>query len=188
MIFAMSKSDMNCMTLKLNPNKSTAASLLMIKDVFNKHIPSVPFDYRFTDQEHEMKFAAEEKIGKLSGIFAVLAILISCMGIFGMASFVAEQRTKEIGVRKVLGSSVFGIWKMLANGFVILVGISFLIAIPIAFFTLTDWLEGFEYKTDIHWSVFVIAGFGAFLITIITVSYHAINSALTNPLKSLRSE
>lgn len=187
-IFNMSKMDMNCMTLKLNPDKSTASSLQIIKDVFNKHIPSVPFDYRFTDQEHGMKFAAEEKIGKLSGIFAVLAILISCMGIFGMASFVSEQRTKEIGVRKVLGSSVFGIWRMLATGFVILVGISFLIAIPIAFFTLSDWLEGFEYKTDIHWSIFVMAGLGAFLITIITVSYHAINSALTNPLKSLRSE
>ena len=187
-IFNMSYADMNCMTLKLNPNKSIASSLVLIKDVFSKHIPSVPFDYRFTDQEHGMKFAAEEKIGKLSGIFAVLAILISCLGIFGMASFVAEQRTKEIGVRKVLGSSVFGIWRMLAKGFVILVGVSFLIAIPIAFFILSDWLEGFEYKTDIHWSVFAMAGLGAFLITIITVSYHAINSALSNPLNSLRSE
>ena len=187
-IFTMSKSDMNCMTLKLNPNKSTSSSLMIIKDVFNKHIPSIPFDYKFTDQEHGMKFAAEEKIGKLSGIFAVLAIVISCLGIFGMASFVAEQRTKEIGVRKVLGSSVFGIWKMLANGFVVLVGVSFLIAIPIAFFILSDWLEGFEYKTDIHWSVFAMAGLGALSITMITVSYHAINSALSNPLNSLRSE
>ena len=186
-IFTMSKLDMNCMTLKLNPNKSTSASLLMIENVFNKHIPSIPFDYRFTDQEHEMKFAVEEKIGKLSGIFAVLAIIISCLGIFGMASFVAEQRTKEIGVRKILGSSVFGIWKMLANGFLILVVISFLIAVPISFFTLSEWLEGFEYKTNIHWSVFAIAGLGALLITMITVSYHAINSALSNPLKSLRS-
>jgi len=88
----------------------------------------------------------------------------------------------------VLGASVFGIWKMLANGFVILVGISFLLAIPIAFFTLSDWLEGFEYRTDIHWSVFAIAGLGALLITMITVSYHAISSALSNPLDSLRSE
>lgn len=188
MIFMMSKSDMNCMTIKLNPNKSTAASLLIIEDVFKKYIPSIPFDYRFTDLAHGMKFATEEKIGKLSGIFAVLAIVISCLGIFGMASFVAEQRTKEIGVRKVLGSSVFGIWKMLANGFVVLVGISFVIAIPIAYFTLSDWLEGFEYKTEIHWSVFALAGLGALLITLITVSYHAINSALSNPLKSLRSE
>jgi ABC-type antimicrobial peptide transport system permease subunit len=187
-IFNMSKSDMNCMTLKLNPNKSTSSSLMVIKDVFNKHIPSIPFDYKFTDQEHAMKFAAEEKIGTLSGIFAILAIVISCLGIFGMASFVAEQRIKEIGIRKVLGSSAFGIWKMFANGFVILVGVSFLLAIPIAFFTLSDWLEGFEYKTDIHWSVFAIAGLGALLITMITVSYHAINSALSNPLNSLRSE
>ncbi|MFT7197480.1 MAG: putative ABC transport system permease protein, partial [Marinoscillum sp.] len=188
MIFTMSKSDMNCMTLKLNPSKSASASLMIIEDVFNKHIPSSPFDYRFTDQEHGKKFAAEEKIGKLSGIFAVLAIIISCLGIFGMASFVAEQRTKEIGVRKVLGSSVFDIWKMLSSGFVILVGISFLIAIPIAFFTLSEWLEGFEYKKSIHWSVFAISGLGALMITMITVSYHAINSASSNPLKSLRSE
>lgn len=188
MIFSMSKSDMNCMTLKLNPNKSASASLMIIEDVFKKHIPSIPFDYRFTDQEHGMKFAAEEKIGKLSGIFAVLAIVISCLGIFGMASFVAEQRTKEIGVRKVLGASVFGIWKMLANGFVVLVGVSFLIAVPIAFYTLSDWLEGFEYRTDIHWSVFAITGLGALLITMITISYHAISSALSNPLNSLRSE
>ena len=188
MIFTMSKSDMNCMTLKLNPNKSASTSLMIIEGVFKKHISSIPFDYRFTDQEHGLKFAAEEKIGKISGIFAVLAIVISCLGIFGMASFVAEQRTKEIGVRKVLGASVFGIWKMLANGFVILVGISFLLAIPIAFFTLSDWLEGFEYRTDIHWSVFAIAGLGALLITMITVSYHAISSALSNPLDSLRSE
>jgi ABC-type antimicrobial peptide transport system permease subunit len=188
MIFMMSKSDMNCMTIKLNPNKGTAASLLIIEDVFKKYIPSIPFDYRFTDLAHGMKFETEEKIGKLSGIFAVLAIVISCLGIFGMASFVAEQRTKEIGVRKVLGSSVFGIWKMLANGFVILVGVSFVIAIPIAYFTLSDWLGGFEYKTEIHWSVFALAGLGALLITLITVSYHAINSALSNPLKSLRSE
>lgn len=188
MIFTMSKSDMNCMTLKLNPNKSTSASLRIIEGVFNKHIPSIPFDYRFTDQEHGKKFAVEEKIGKLSGIFAVLAIIISCLGIFGMASFVAEQRTKEIGIRKVLGSSVFDIWKMLASGFVVLVGVSFLIAIPVAFFTLSEWLKGFEYKSEIHWSVFAMAGLGALLITMITVSYHAINSALRNPLISLRSE
>jgi ABC-type antimicrobial peptide transport system permease subunit len=188
MIFAMSRSDMNCMTLKLNPNKSASASLVMIEDVFKKHIPSIPFDYRFTDQEHGRKFSAEEKIGKLSGVFAVLAIIISCLGIFGMASFVAEQRTKEIGVRKVLGASVFGIWKMLANSFVLLVGISFLMAIPIAFYTLSGWLEGFEYRTEIHWSVFALAGLGALVITMLTVSYHAIGSALSNPLNSLRSE
>jgi putative ABC transport system permease protein len=188
MIFTMSKSDMNCMTLKLNPNNSSSASLAIIQDVFKKHIPSIPFDYTFTDQAHSKKFAAEEKIGKLSGVFAALAILISCLGIFGMASFVAEQRTKEIGVRKVLGSSVFDIWKMIVNDFVILVGLSFLIAMPIAFFTLSGWLEGFEYRIDIHWLVFVIVGLGALLITMLTVSYHALSSALSNPLNSLRSE
>jgi putative ABC transport system permease protein len=188
MVFTMSNSSMNCMTIKLNPNKSISASLAIIEDVFKQHIPSVPLDYRFTDQEHGLKFAAEERIGTLSGIFAVLAIFISCLGIFGMASFVAEQRTKEIGIRKVLGASVVGIWKMLAQSFVVLVVFSCFIAIPIAYFTLTSWLDGFEYRTSIHWSVFAIAGIGAVMITLLTVSYHAISSALGNPLKSLRSE
>ena len=188
MIFTMSKSDMNCMTLKLNPEKSVSASLASVEEVFKKHIPSVPFDYRFTDEEHGKKFAAEEKMGKLSGVFAVLAIIISSLGIFGMASFVAEQRKKEIGVRKVHGASVFQIWKMLTQGFALLVGISFLIAIPITFYTLSDWLEGFQYRIAIHWSVFAIAGFGAMSITLITISHHVINAALSNPLRNLHSE
>jgi len=188
MIFTMSKSDMNCMTLKLNPEKSVSASLMSVEEVFKKHIPSVPFDYRFTDQEHGKKFAAEEKMGNLSGVFAILAIIISSLGIFGMASFVAEQRKKEIGVRKVHGASVFDIWKMLAQGFALLVGISFLIAIPITFFTLSDWLEGFHYRIAIHWSVFAFAGLGALLITMITISHHVISAALSNPLRNLRSD
>ena len=188
MIFTMSKSDMNCMTLKLNPEKSVSASLASAEEVFKKHIPSVPFDYRFTDEEHGKKFAAEEKMGKLSGVFAVLAIIISSLGIFGMASFVAEQRKKEIGVRKVHGASVFQIWKMLTQGFALLVGISFLIAIPITFYTLSDWLEGFQYRIAIHWSVFAIAGFGAMSITLITISHHVINAALSNPLRNLHSD
>ena len=187
-VFTKSNSSMNCMTIKLNPNKSTSASLSIIEDVFKQHVPSVPLDYKFTDQEHGLKFAAEERIGTLSGIFAVIAIFISCLGIFGMASFVAEKRTKEIGIRKVLGASVVGIWKMMAYGFVVLVVLSCLIAIPIAYFTLDSWLDGFEYRTSIHWSVFVLAGLGAVIITMVTVSYHAISSAFGNPLKSLRSE
>lgn len=188
MLFSMSNDAMNCMTIKLNPEKSTSASLAIIEDVFKTHIPGIPFDYRFTDREHRLKFATEEKIGTLSGIFAVLAIFISCLGMFGMSSFVAAQRTKEIGIRKVLGASAISIWKMLAKDFVGLVLLSCFVAIPIAFFTLSGWLEGFEYRTSMHWSVFVLAGLGALLITILTVSYHAISSALRNPLSSLQSE
>jgi len=188
LVFTMSNNSMNCMTIRLNPNMSISASLSIIEDVFKEHVPSVPLDYKFTDQEHGLKFATEERIGTLAGIFAVLAIFISCLGIFGMASFVTEQRTKEIGIRKVLGASVVGIWKMLAHSFVALVVFSCFIAIPIAYFTLTSWLDGFEYRTSIHWSVFAIAGIGAVMITLLTVSYHAISSALSNPLKSLRSE
>lgn len=187
-VFAMSKRPMNCMTIKLNPNKSTSESLAGIEAVFNKHMPALPFDYRFTDYEHSLKFAAEERIGNLSGIFATLSVFISCLGIFGMASFVAEQRTKEIGIRKVLGASVFSIWKMLAKGFVILVVLSCLIAIPISYLMLESWLASFEYRTSIPWTVFAYSGLGAISITILTVSYHAISSAISNPLISLRFE
>lgn len=187
-VFTMSNSSMNCMTMKLNPNKSITASISIIEDVFNKHLPSSPLDYRFTDQEHGLKFAPEEKIGVLSGIFAVLAVFISCLGIFGMASFVSQKRTKEIGIRKVFGASVVSIWKMLAQSPIILVVLSCFIAIPIAYFTLESWLNGFEYRISIHWPVFVIAGFGSVIITLITVSYHAILSALSTPLKSLSFE
>lgn len=188
LLFAMSKSSMNCMTIKLNPNKRISAAISIVEDVFKKHMPSVPFDYRFTEQEHDLKFAAQEKIGTLSGIFAVLAIFISCLGMFGMASFSAEKRTKEIGIRKALGASVVSIWKMLAQSSVLLVVFSCVIAIPIAYFTLESWLNGFEYRTSMHWSVFIIAGLGAVILTLLTVSYHTITSALSNPLKSLRSE
>ncbi len=188
MAFNMSTSDMNCMTIKLNPEKSVSSSLAAIEEVMNKHVPSSPFDYMFTDQMHAQKFAAEEKIGKLAGIFSVLAIIISCLGIFGMASFVAEQRTKEIGVRKVLGASVLGLWGMLVKGFVALVGISFLIAAPIAFYLLSDWLGGFQYRTEIHWSVFAFAGLGTLFITMVTISYHVISATMRNPLHSLKSE
>ncbi|MCJ7713714.1 ABC transporter permease [Candidatus Bathyarchaeota archaeon] len=187
-IYTMSNNSMNCMTIKLNPNKGIATSLSVIEDVFNKHIPSVPFDYRFTDQVHGLKFAAEERIGTLSGIFAVIAIFISGLGIFGMASFVAEKRTKEIGIRKILGAPIFSIWKMMAQSFVVLVVYSSFIAIPIAYFTLDSWLNGFEYRTSIHWPVFAIAGLGAVIITLLTVSYHALSAAFSNPLKSLRFE
>jgi putative ABC transport system permease protein len=118
----------------------------------------------------------------------VLAILISCLGLFGLSSFVAEQRTKEIGIRKVVGASVFSLWKMLSKDFVILVIISSLIAIPISYYFLSDWLANYEYRTNIPWWAFVTTGIGALIITLTTVSYQAIKAAMMNPVKSLRSE
>ena len=135
-----------------------------------------------------MKFAAEERIGKLASFFASLAIFISCLGLFGMASFVAEQRKKEIGIRKILGASVANLWRMLSMEFVILVGISCLIGIPIAWSYLANWLEKYEYHTEISIWVFVSASAGALIITLLTVSFQTIKASIVNPINSLRSE
>ena len=148
----------------------------------------VLFDYKFADQEYALKFAAEERIGKLAAVFATLAILISCLGLFGLASFIAAQRTKEIGIRKVVGASVFNLWKMLSKDFVILVIIASIIAVPIGWYLLSNWLQSYSYRTEITWWVFVIAVAGAVLITLLTVSYQAVKAAMMNPVNSLKSE
>src|SRR5206468_130339 len=148
----------------------------------------LPFDYKFVDEEYGLKFIAEERIGKLATFFAILAILISCMGLFGLASFVAEQRTKEIGVRKVLGASVFNLWRLLSKDFVMLVMISLLIATSIAWYFMHNWLRNYQYRTDLSLWIFVISGAGALVITLITVSFQAIKAAVANPAKSLRTE
>ena len=121
-------------------------------------------------------------------IFAILAIFISGLGLFGLASFVAEQRTKEIGIRKVLGASVLNLWQVLSKDFVVLVLIASVLAVPISYYFLNNWLEKYDYRTDISWWVFAIAAVGALLITILTVSYQAIKAALMNPVKSLKME
>lgn len=187
-IYSIAQHHMDCMTMKLNPNKSTAEALALIEEVLNEYLPAIPFDYRFVDEEHDRKFAAEERIGSLSGIFAALAIFISCLGLFGLASFVAEQRTKEIGIRKVLGASIFTIWKMISSDFVILVLISCILASPISYYALGNWLQHFEYRINIPWWSFLTAWCGVVLICLLTVSFHAIRSATRNPLQSLMSE
>ena len=134
------------------------------------------------------KFAAEERIGQLATFFAALAIFISCLGLLGLTSFVAEQRKKEIGVRKVLGATVLNIWRLLSTEFVLLVFISLLIAIPLSYYFMNKWLVNYEYRTDISWWIFLVAGMGALVITILTVSFQAIKAAIANPVKSLRTE
>ncbi len=187
-IYLMDYENVNWMTLKLNPNKSASESIAKIEATYKKLIPSAPFTYKFVNEEFGKKFVSEERIGKLAGGFALLAILISCLGLFGLASFTAEQRTKEIGVRKVLGASVFNLWGLLSKDFVVLVIISCCIATPIAYYYLNDWLQDYKYHTDISWWVFALAGVGALVITLLTVSYQSIKAALMNPVKSLRSE
>ena len=175
-------------TVRLNPNQSTSESLATIEQIFKSNFPDIPFSYEFVDDEYGAKFAAEERIATLARIFTILAILISCLGLFGLASFVAEQRTKEIGVRKVLGATVTNLWMLLSKDFIILVAISLLIAAPLAYYFMSGWIEKFSYRADISAGIFLIAGAGALAITIITVSFQAIKAAVANPVKSLRTE
>ena len=173
---------------KVDPKASTREALRKIAAVCKTYSPSVPFSYKFADEEYARKFRTEERIGKLAGIFASLAVFISCLGLFGMATFMAEQRIKEIGVRKVLGATVFNLWGLLTKDFIVLVGISLLIAIPVAYFCMGNWLQHYAYRSRMPWWIFASAGAGALLITLLTVSYQSITTALTNPVKSLRSE
>jgi putative ABC transport system permease protein len=176
------------MIAKINPLANAGKALSEVETVFKKFNPSQPFEYQFVDEEYAKKFDNEERIGKLATFFAILAIFISCLGIFGLASFIAEQRTKEIGIRKVLGASVTNLWQMLSKDFVILVIISCVIAAPIAYYFLQEWLQKYTYRTEISWWIFAVAGVSALLITLLTVSFQAIKAALMNPVKSLRSE
>lgn len=176
------------MNIRVNPNVSVKEALSKAEAIFKKYDPESPFDYSFTDSEYAKKFADEERVGKLSAFFTSLAIFISCLGLFGMASFMAEQRTKEIGVRKVLGASVFNIWQLMSTDFVLLVFISLIIATPIAHYYMGNWLLNYKYRAELSWWIFALTGLGAIIITICTVSYQSIKAALTNPVKSLRSE
>jgi ABC-type antimicrobial peptide transport system permease subunit len=174
--------------VKLKTTATASSALDKVSAVFKKYNPGSPFDYKFVDDEYNQKFATENRIGKLATFFAILAIFISCLGLFGLASFVAEQRTKEIGVRKILGASVTNLWQLLSKDFIILVLIASFIAIPISYYYLHEWLQVYEYHTEISWWIFVAAILGALSITLLTVSFQAIKAALMNPVKSLRSE
>ena len=163
-------------------------AIAKIEAVFKKYNPAFPFQPSFVDEEYARKFGNEKRIGTLTTFFAVLAVIISCLGLFGLASFVAEQRTKEIGIRKVLGASVSNLWRMLSKDFVILVVLSCLISVPLAYYYLNNWLQAYEYRTALPWWIFATSCLGALMITFLTVSFQAIKAALMNPVKSLRSE
>ncbi len=187
-IFLLDYEWANIITVKINPRVSIHEALPKIEAIFKKYNPGSPFEYKFADEEYAKKFTAEERIGKLATFFAILAVFISCLGLFGLASFVAEQRTKEIGVRKVLGASVINVWSLLSKDFLMLVLISFLIAVPVSIYIMHNWLDNYAYHTPISWLIFVIVGVGATLITLATVGFQAVKAALANPVKSLRSE
>jgi predicted permease len=187
-IFTLSYTWAGAITVRLKPGVPVRDALAKVEPVFRKFNPSSPFQFDFTDEQYAQKFSAENRIGTLASVFAGLAILISCLGLFGLASFTAEQRTKEIGIRKVLGASVFNLWELLSRDFVKLVIISFVIAAPIAWYFMSQWLQDYNYRSEISWWIFAVAGFGALVVTLLTVSFQAIKAALANPVKSLRSE
>lgn len=165
-------------------------TIAAIETSWHKIIPYRPFSYFFVDEMFDRQYRAEDRFGKLFLYFSVLAIFISCLGLLGLASYSTLQRTKEIGVRKVLGASVGGIVGLLSKDFLWLVGIAFLVATPLSFFLMKGWLDGFYYRVNIYsaWWIFALAGIGAFAIALFTISFQAVKAALTNPVRSLRSE
>jgi putative ABC transport system permease protein len=174
--------------LRLNPGKSVSASLAILKDVYKKYNPDYPFEYKFTDDQYNNKFNNEKMLGNMSVCFTCLAIIISCLGLFGLASFSAEQRRKEIGIRKVLGATTRNIWLNLSQEFVWLIGISFVIGSGLTVFYIHNWMSQFTYRTSISLWVFLITLVASMAICLLTVSWQAIRAALANPVKSLRSE
>lgn len=187
-MFHLANEQENVFLVKLNPKSNTQEVLKKIESVFTRLNPASPFVASFVDEDYARKFSDEKRLGTLSTFFAGLAIFISCLGLFGLASFTAEQRTKEIGIRKVLGASVSNLWRMLSQDFVLLVIISSALAIPLAYYLVGGWLNKFEYHTEMSWWIFGVAIGGGILITLLTVSYQAIKASLANPVKSLRTE
>jgi putative ABC transport system permease protein len=174
--------------IRINPRLSAQTALAGMQSIFKTYNPSSPFIYHFVDDDYSAKFKSAENIGNLAAIFTALAIFISCLGLFGLASFVAERRTKEIGIRKVLGARVANLWAMLSKDFLLLVSLSFIIAIPLSAWGMEKLLHQYTYRADMSWWIFAAACTGILLITLATVSYQALRAALSNPTKSLRTE
>ncbi len=173
---------------RLKATAKTKEAVAALTTIFDKYNPAYPYNYNFADEDYQEKFEMELLVGKLAGIFSGLTIFISCLGLFGLAAFTAEQRTKEIGVRKVLGASVIQLWLLLCKDFIFLVIISCIIASPIAFYFLQNWLEKYEYRTSIKPFAFILSALAALMITLVTISFQAIKAAVSNPVKSLRTE
>jgi putative ABC transport system permease protein len=175
-------------TIKLNPAMSVARAMALVAPILRKYNPGAPFDYRINDEEYAKNFVLEQRIGILTTIFAALAILISCLGLFGLASFMAEQRTREIGIRKVLGASILNLWGLLSKEFLVLVSLSFFVALPLAYYVMHNWLQQYDYRTPISAWIFLDTVGIALGITLLTVSFQSVRASLTNPVRSLRSE
>jgi ABC-type antimicrobial peptide transport system permease subunit len=174
--------------VRLNNNNATTKKLAIAEGIFKKYNPAYPFEYTFTDEEYASKFGDEQLTKKLAALFSWLTIFISCLGLFGLTTYMAESRIKEIGVRKVLGATVLNITSMLSMDFIKLVATAIVIASPIAGWAMNSWLKDFDYRIKIHWWVFAAAGLLSVFIALLTVGFHAIKAALANPVKSLRTE
>ncbi|WP_394973788.1 ABC transporter permease [uncultured Croceitalea sp.] len=179
---------LNFINIKVKPNRSPKEALSHIEGIFKKYNPERTFSYTFLDEEYQQYFTGEARMGKLISFFAILAILISCLGIFGLSAFIAEQRFKEIGIRKVLGASVYSIWKLLSKDFLLLVMISCIIAIPVGYYYMNEWIQDFNYRATLSWWIFAAAVFGSLLTTFLTISVQSIKAAIAKPVKSLRTE
>ena len=176
------------MMVRLSPNVATQTALAELEKIFNQYNPAFPFEYRFADQEYAKKFASVQMVGRLATVFGLIAIFISCLGLFGLATFMAEKRTKELGVRKVLGASVMNLWALLSKDFLTLILIACLVATPIAIYIMNGWLADYKYRISLEWWVFLLAAGLAMVIALITISFQSIRAALVNPIESLRNE
>ncbi|GAA4300273.1 ABC transporter permease [Compostibacter hankyongensis] len=188
MIIEGPKSYFTMMTMRLNSKRKMSGNIAALESLFKRDDPEDLFTYTFADEGYAVKFEGEKRTAVLTAIFSTLAIFISCLGLFGLAAYMTERRSKEIGVRKVLGASVGSILKLISSEFIKLVGISFLIATPLSYYIMTRWLEGFNYRKDIGWAVFAVTGILALAVAACTVSFQAIRAATANPVKSLRTE
>ena len=192
MIFFLGKyldfSKVHSIDIRLKPQAGMSRALAAIEAVFKRFDPEDPFECVFADRSYAQKFDDEERTSRLAGFLAVLAIFISCLGLLGLSAFVAEQRTREVGIRKVLGASVFNLWNLLSREFVWLVGLSLLAGAPIAWMIMHAWLGNYAYHAELSWWIFALTAVGAIGLTLFTVSFQAIKAAMGNPVTALRSE
>jgi putative ABC transport system permease protein len=170
------------------PPSSASETIAIVKSNWNKFFPGNTFEYFFLDDHFDQQYKADQRFGQVFGLFTVLAILVACLGLFGLASFTTIQRTKEIGIRKVLGASVLRILKLLYQEFAVLLVIAFALAVPLAWMTIRNWLQGYAFRINIHWSYFIIPFVSIMVIALLTVSFQSIRAAIANPVKSLRTE
>jgi ABC-type antimicrobial peptide transport system permease subunit len=178
----------NTIHIKLNPTLDTRDAIAKVQTVFQKYNSEYPFEYHFADEDYMQKFNDAKRTAALVSVFTILIIFISCLGLFGLASYMAEMRVKEIGIRKVLGASVIRITTLVAKDFLSLVIIAIVIGTPLAWYFMDVWLQEFAYRTSLNWPVFVVASALCLVLAIITVGYQAIKAAIEDPVKSLRNE